>query len=92
MDWAAIERTRALRPTGLNLRPAMLHITEEHVREHLPMPKAIELMEQAFSQLANGSAVNHPRPAPHPQGRLHAALHAGRQRELFRHQGVFRKP
>jgi ornithine cyclodeaminase/alanine dehydrogenase-like protein (mu-crystallin family) len=39
----------------------MIHITEQQVRQHLSMSKAVELMEQAFRQLADGTAVNHPR-------------------------------
>ncbi len=39
----------------------MIHITEAQVRAHLTMGKAVELMEQAFAQLAAGTAVNHPR-------------------------------
>ncbi len=39
----------------------MLRITEEQVRAALPMPAAIEAVEQAFKQLADGSAINHPR-------------------------------
>ena len=39
----------------------MIHITEEQVREALPMNKAIELVEQAFRRLAGNTAVNQPR-------------------------------
>lgn len=39
----------------------MIHITEEQVRQHLPMGKAVALMEQTFRDLADGTAVNHPR-------------------------------
>jgi len=38
-----------------------LHLTEENVLATLSMPKAIELVEQAFRQLADGTAINHPR-------------------------------
>lgn len=39
----------------------MLHITEQEVMANLSMAKAIELVEQSFRQLADGTAVNHPR-------------------------------
>jgi alanine dehydrogenase len=38
-----------------------LYISEEEVLACLPMSKAIELVEHAFHQLADGSAINHPR-------------------------------
>jgi ornithine cyclodeaminase/alanine dehydrogenase-like protein (mu-crystallin family) len=37
------------------------YITEQEIIANLPMAKAIELVEQAFRQLADGSAINHPR-------------------------------
>ena len=39
----------------------MIHITEQQVREALPMSKAIELVEEAFRRLDGNRAVNHPR-------------------------------
>jgi len=39
----------------------MLRITEDQVRAALSMPAAIEAVEDAFKQLADGSAINHPR-------------------------------
>jgi ornithine cyclodeaminase/alanine dehydrogenase-like protein (mu-crystallin family) len=39
----------------------MMHITEQEVRELLPMSKAIELVEESFRRLGEGRAVNHPR-------------------------------
>ena len=39
----------------------MIHITEQQVREALPMSKAIELVEEAFRRLDNNKAVNQPR-------------------------------
>lgn len=36
----------------------MIHITEEQVREALPMAKAIDLVEEAFRRLGDGRAVN----------------------------------
>ena len=39
----------------------MTHITEDQVREALPMAKALELVEDGFRRLADGRAVNHPR-------------------------------
>ena len=39
----------------------MRHITEEEVRAALPMPRAIELVEEAFRRLDDGRAVNLPR-------------------------------
>ena len=39
----------------------MIHITEEQVREALPMNKAIELVEEAFRRLDGNKAVNQPR-------------------------------
>jgi ornithine cyclodeaminase/alanine dehydrogenase-like protein (mu-crystallin family) len=39
----------------------MIHITEEQVREALPMTKAVELVEECFRRLASEAAVNHPR-------------------------------
>ena len=39
----------------------MRYITEQQVIDTLAMPKAIELVEQSFRQLADGSAINHPR-------------------------------
>lgn len=38
-----------------------LYITEEEVIASLSMAKAMELVEGAFRQLADGSAINHPR-------------------------------
>jgi alanine dehydrogenase len=38
-----------------------LYISEKEVLACLPMSKAIELVEHAFHQLADGTAVNHPR-------------------------------
>jgi ornithine cyclodeaminase/alanine dehydrogenase-like protein (mu-crystallin family) len=38
-----------------------LYISEKEVLACLPMSKAIELVEHAFHQLADGSAINHPR-------------------------------
>ena len=38
-----------------------LYISEEEVLTLLPMSKAVELVEGAFCQLADGTAVNHPR-------------------------------
>jgi ornithine cyclodeaminase/alanine dehydrogenase-like protein (mu-crystallin family) len=39
----------------------MRYITEQQVIDTLTMPKAIELVETSFRQLADGTAVNHPR-------------------------------
>ncbi len=39
----------------------MLFLTESDVRELLPMPKAIELMEGLFHRLAAGESINQPR-------------------------------
>ncbi len=39
----------------------MIHISEEQVREALPMAKAVELVEGCFRRLDSGRAVNHPR-------------------------------
>lgn len=38
-----------------------LYIAEDEVIRNLPMAKAMELVEGAFRQLADGSAINHPR-------------------------------
>src|SRR5580658_6432939 len=38
-----------------------LYLSEQDVVACLPMSKAIELVEHAFHQLADGSAINHPR-------------------------------
>jgi alanine dehydrogenase len=38
-----------------------LYLSEQEVVDCLPMSKAIELVEGAFHQLADGSALNHPR-------------------------------
>jgi len=38
-----------------------LYISEQDVLACLPMSKAIELVEHAFHQLADGTAINHPR-------------------------------
>ncbi len=38
-----------------------LYLSEEDVLAMLPMRKAVELVETAFHQLADGTAVNHPR-------------------------------
>lgn len=38
-----------------------LYLSEQDVLACLPMPKAIELLERAFRQMADGSAVNQPR-------------------------------
>ncbi len=39
----------------------MIHIDEETVRRHLPMAKAIDLMEEAFGAWVDGKAFNQPR-------------------------------
>jgi alanine dehydrogenase len=39
----------------------MLFITEEQVRENLPMPEAIRMMREAFQALRAGTALNQPR-------------------------------
>jgi ornithine cyclodeaminase/alanine dehydrogenase-like protein (mu-crystallin family) len=39
----------------------MTHITEEQVREALPMAKAVDLVEECFRRLGTGGMVNHPR-------------------------------
>ena len=39
----------------------MIHISEEQVREALPMVAAINLIEDAFRRLDDGRGVNHPR-------------------------------
>lgn len=38
-----------------------LYLSEENVLAILTMPKAVELVEQAFRQLADGTAINQPR-------------------------------
>jgi alanine dehydrogenase len=40
---------------------SMLYLTEENVRELLPMPDCIDLMQTAFQRLASGEAINQPR-------------------------------
>jgi alanine dehydrogenase len=42
-------------------QPLMLHITEQQVIDTLSMPKAIELVEKSFRELADRTAINHPR-------------------------------
>ncbi len=39
----------------------MIHIGEDAVLRHLTMARCVELVEISFRQLADGSAVNHPR-------------------------------
>jgi ornithine cyclodeaminase/alanine dehydrogenase-like protein (mu-crystallin family) len=39
----------------------VIHITEEQVRQALPMATAIDLVEESFRRLDAGVAVNHPR-------------------------------
>jgi ornithine cyclodeaminase/alanine dehydrogenase-like protein (mu-crystallin family) len=39
----------------------VIHITEEQVREALPMAKAVELVEESFRRLGSGAGLNHPR-------------------------------
>jgi ornithine cyclodeaminase/alanine dehydrogenase-like protein (mu-crystallin family) len=39
----------------------MIHLTEEQVRTALPMSEAVELVEEAFRRLDDGTAINHPR-------------------------------
>src|SRR5580700_5054301 len=39
----------------------MLLITEDQVRQHLPMPEAVRLMRETFAALRNSSAINQPR-------------------------------
>jgi alanine dehydrogenase len=39
----------------------MIHIDEQTVRKHLPMAKAIDLMDEAFTDWAAGKAFNQPR-------------------------------
>src|SRR5580700_2794174 len=38
-----------------------LYLSEQDVLACLPMSKAVELVERAFRQLADGTAINHPR-------------------------------
>lgn len=38
-----------------------LHVNESDVLAILTMPKAIELLDRAFRQMADGTAINHPR-------------------------------
>src|SRR5580658_7817069 len=38
-----------------------LYLSEQNVLDILSMPKAVELVDTAFRQLADGTAVNHPR-------------------------------
>ena len=68
-----------------------LYISEEDVAACLPMSKAIELVEDAFRKLADGSAVNQPRRPrdfTHPFGSsLHGCGNAG----VFRSEGLFRE-
>jgi len=40
---------------------SMLYLTEEDVRDLLPMPVCIDLMQTAFQRLASGEAINQPR-------------------------------
>jgi alanine dehydrogenase len=40
---------------------SMLYLTEQDVRDLLPMPVCIELMQTAFQRLAAGEAINQPR-------------------------------
>jgi alanine dehydrogenase len=40
---------------------SMLYLTEQDVRDLLPMPVCIDLMQTAFERLASGEAINHPR-------------------------------
>jgi alanine dehydrogenase len=40
---------------------SMLYLTEQNVRDLLPMPVCIELMQTAFQRLASGEALNQPR-------------------------------
>ncbi len=39
----------------------MIHITEEQVRQALPIAKAVELVEESFRRLSGGVVVNQPR-------------------------------
>ena len=45
----------------INARPTKLYISEQEVLECLPMAKAIELVEDVFCRLDDGTAINHPR-------------------------------
>jgi ornithine cyclodeaminase/alanine dehydrogenase-like protein (mu-crystallin family) len=40
---------------------SMLYLTEQNVRDLLPMPVCIDLMQTAFQRLASGEAINQPR-------------------------------
>jgi len=40
---------------------SILYLTEKDVRDLLPMPDCIELMQSAFARMASGEAVNQPR-------------------------------
>ncbi|HUE02485.1 MAG TPA: ornithine cyclodeaminase family protein [Bryobacteraceae bacterium] len=40
---------------------SMLYLTEQHVRDLLPMPECIGLIETVFARLAAGEALNQPR-------------------------------
>src|SRR6266571_2253680 len=39
----------------------MLHLTEDQVRERLPMREAVRLMRETFAALRAGTAINQPR-------------------------------
>jgi ornithine cyclodeaminase/alanine dehydrogenase-like protein (mu-crystallin family) len=57
-------------------------ITDEDAARLLSIPEAIEAMEVAFRDLAEGRAVNPPRlrydiASPHPAHRYNANIHAG---------------
>ena len=47
----------------------MLYLSEEDVRELLPMRDAIGLMRDAFEALARGEAINQPSAASHSRHR-----------------------
>ena len=58
----------------------MIHIDEATVRAHLPMNKAIDLLEDAFNAWRDGRAANQPRRRLFtPSGAvLHALADGGR--------------
>ena len=59
-----------------------LYLSEEDVLACLPMSKAIELVERAFHQLADGTRDQSSAPPRDPAHRLGASLHGRRDRRI----------
>jgi alanine dehydrogenase len=67
---------------------SMLYLTEQNVRDLLPMQDCIELMQTAFERLAVGRGHQPAAAALDPAHRLRAALHGRQRRPILRREDL----